>query len=237
MASVYDLKPRFQGLLRPLVRRLQGRGVSANQVTLAALLLSLLVAGVVALTAADPDASRGWFLLIALWLPLRMAFNAVDGMLAREHHQQTRLGAYLNELCDLVSDAALFVPFALLPDAHPLPVLVALVMALIVEYAGVMGPLVGASRRYDGPMGKSDRALVIGLLALAIALGLTTPWVVATVFWLMSALMLVSLSHRVRRGIAEANAGEADKRQADDCQGDDRKGNDRIGSDRQGHAQ
>ena len=66
MASVYDLKPRFQGLLRPLVRRLQSRGVSANQVTLAALLLSLLVAGVVALTAADPDASRGWFLLIAI---------------------------------------------------------------------------------------------------------------------------------------------------------------------------
>ncbi|MBY6207044.1 MULTISPECIES: CDP-alcohol phosphatidyltransferase family protein [Halomonas] len=229
MASVYDLKPRFQGLLRPLVRRLQSRGVSANQVTLAALLLSLLVAGVVALTAADPDASRGWFLLIALWLPLRMAFNAVDGMLAREHHQQTRLGAYLNELCDLVSDAALFVPFALLPDAHPLPVLVALVMALIVEYAGVMGPLVGASRRYDGPMGKSDRALVIGLLALAIALGLTSPWVVAAVFWLMSALMLVSLSHRVRRGIAEANTGEGDKRQADDRQGDARKGDDRQG--------
>ncbi|MBY5926035.1 MULTISPECIES: CDP-alcohol phosphatidyltransferase family protein [unclassified Halomonas] len=229
MASVYDLKPRFQGLLRPLVRRLQSRGVSANQVTLAAALLSLLVAGAVALTAAEPDASRGWFLLIALWLPLRMAFNAVDGMLAREHHQQTRLGAYLNELCDVVSDAALFVPFALLPNAHPLPVLVALVMALIVEYAGVMGPLVGASRRYDGPMGKSDRALVIGLLALAIALGLTSPWVVATVFWLMSALMLVSLRHRVRRGIAEANAGKTDKRPADDCQGDARKGDDRQG--------
>ncbi|MEE3216136.1 MAG: CDP-alcohol phosphatidyltransferase family protein, partial [Pseudomonadota bacterium] len=51
MASVYDLKPRFQRLLRPLVRRLQGRGVSANQGTLTAALLSLLGAGVVALTA------------------------------------------------------------------------------------------------------------------------------------------------------------------------------------------
>ena len=34
--TLYDLKPRFQSLLRPLVRRLAAAGVTANQVTLAA---------------------------------------------------------------------------------------------------------------------------------------------------------------------------------------------------------
>ena len=44
-----------------------------------------------------------------------MALNALDGMLAREFGQQSRLGAYLNELTDVVADAALIAPFALLP--------------------------------------------------------------------------------------------------------------------------
>ncbi len=46
MASIYDLKPRFQALLRPATRALAAAGVSANQVTVAALLLSALVGDV-----------------------------------------------------------------------------------------------------------------------------------------------------------------------------------------------
>ena len=36
---------------------------------------------------------------------LRMALNAIDGMLAREFNQKTNLGAYLNELTDVISVA------------------------------------------------------------------------------------------------------------------------------------
>jgi len=49
MMSIYALKPKFQNLLRPLVRALYNRGVTANQVTLAA------CAGAVAGAAAHPD--------------------------------------------------------------------------------------------------------------------------------------------------------------------------------------
>ena len=41
-----------------------------------------------------------------------MALNAIDGMLAREFNQKSRLGGYLNEITDVVSDAALYLPFA-----------------------------------------------------------------------------------------------------------------------------
>ena len=34
--SIYALKPKFQNLLRPLVRQLAAKGVTANQVTLIA---------------------------------------------------------------------------------------------------------------------------------------------------------------------------------------------------------
>src|SRR3990167_6799683 len=151
MLSLYQLKPAFQNLLRPEVKRLYERGVTANQVTLVAAVVSVVLG--ILLAALHQHV---WlFALIPLWMMLRMALNAVDGMLAREFGQQSRLGAYLNELCDLIADSALYLPFALLPGVSPLLVVVVVLLALISEYAGVLGPMVGASRRYDAPMRKS----------------------------------------------------------------------------------
>ena len=202
MLSIYQFKPRFQDLLRPLVQRLQMRGVTANQVTLAALLLSLLVAGIVALWV-----EHAWlFALIPVWMLLRMALNAIDGMLAREFGQQSRLGAYLNELCDVVADSALYLPFALLPGVSPLAVMLVVLLALFSEYAGVLGPMVGASRRYDGPMGKSDRAFAFGVLAAGVACGwLPASWINGALL-LIAALALYTLINRVRQGLSEASA-------------------------------
>ncbi len=171
MLSIYQLKPRFQNLLRPLVQRLYDNGTTANQITVLAAVISVLVGTVIALFP-----GHAWlFALIPLWMILRMALNAIDGMLAREFGQQSRLGAYLNELCDVVADSALILPFALLPGASLLLVLAVTLLALFSEYAGVLGPMVGASRRYDGPMGKSDRAFILGVLATGIALGCSAP--------------------------------------------------------------
>ncbi|AZC25137.1 CDP-alcohol phosphatidyltransferase family protein [Pseudomonas sessilinigenes] len=199
MLSIYQLKPRFQNLLRPLVQRLYDNGTTANQITVLAAVISLLVGGLIALFA-----SHAWlFALIPLWMILRMALNAIDGMLAREFGQQSRLGAYLNELCDVVADSALILPFALLPEVNLLLVLAVVLLALFSEYAGVLGPMVGASRRYDGPMGKSDRAFVLGVLATGIALGwLSAPWING-VLALVAALLVYTLINRVRKGLEE----------------------------------
>ena len=200
MLSIYQLKPHFQNLLRPGVKYLYDRGVSANQVTLAAAMISLLL-GILLATLHQ----HAWlFALIPLWMLLRMALNAVDGMLAREFGQQSKLGAYLNELCDLVADSALYLPFALLPGVSPLLVVLVVLLALISEYAGVLGPMVGASRRYDGPMGKSDRAFCFGVLGAGVASGLLPPIWIDGLLALVLALLLYTLYNRVRQGLAEA---------------------------------
>lgn len=198
MPSIYQLKPRFQALLRPAVSRLHQRGVTANQVTLAAAVVSLLLGLLLAWGSEHP-----WlFALLPLWMLLRMGLNAVDGMLAREFGQQSRLGAYLNELCDLIADAALYLPFALLAGVSPPLVVLLVFAALVSEYAGVMGPLAGASRRYDGPMGKSDRAFVFGALGLAVAFAVPAAWVNG-VLLVALLLSLYTLYNRVRRGLDE----------------------------------
>lgn len=197
--SIYALKPRFQALLRPLARALFSAGVTANQVTLAACVVSVALG---AWLASDP-AQTALFLLVPAWFFLRMAFNAIDGMLAREFGQKSPLGAYLNEITDVVSDAMLYLPFALLPGSSIAAAATVIVLSVISEMAGVLGLMVGASRRYDGPMGKSDRAFVFGLLGLLAGLGVSLgPWL-AWVLWAVAAAIALTIVNRVRQGLAE----------------------------------
>ncbi|HVF63681.1 MAG TPA: CDP-alcohol phosphatidyltransferase family protein [Casimicrobiaceae bacterium] len=199
-STLYNLKPRFQALLRPLVRRLADVGVTANQVTVAAMLVSIVLGAFVCFRADD----RWPFLLLPAWLFLRMAFNAIDGMLAREFGQRSALGAYLNELSDVVSDAALYWPFVMLAPFSAASVGLVILLAALSEMAGALGPMVGAQRRYDGPMGKSDRASVFGALGLYVGLGGA---LTEGAWWIMpvlSLLIAVNIVNRVRRGVAQA---------------------------------
>lgn len=200
--TLYELKPRFQALLRPTVARMAAAGITANQVTVGAAVGSLLAGAIVAWWAP----SRTIFLLIPVWLLVRMALNAVDGMLAREHNQQSKLGAYLNEICDVVSDAALYAPFIVLPAFGGFWVGMVILLAALTEFAGVLGPAVGASRRYDGPLGKSDRALLFGALGLWVGLPLPLPDAAAWLMVLVAALLVVTVVNRVRKGLTEAAA-------------------------------
>ena len=206
--TLYALKPRFQELLRPLVGRLAAAGVTANQVTMFALAMSVATGAFVALAAAAV-----WpFLLLPIVFLARMTLNAIDGMLAREFGQQSPLGAYLNELADVVSDAALYLPFALVAPFGPYSVGLVIVAACVSEMAGALGPMVGAVRRFDGPMGKSDRALVFGALGLYVGLGGTLPDVA---FWLMPALALLDRLQR-RPARTARRSGRAEGRAMND---------------------
>ena len=201
--TLYDLKPAFQAWLRPAVGRLALAGITANQVTLAALIVSLGVGA--AMTIGIAVTGNTWpFLLLPAWLPIRMAMNAIDGMLAREFGQKSPIGAYLNELSDVVSDAALYLPFAFVEPFGPWSVGFVIFAACVSEMTGALGPLVGAPRRYDGPMGKSDRAFVFG--ALGLCLGLVGP-LPPVFFWTMPALAILigwNIVNRASRGAAAA---------------------------------
>lgn len=202
VASVYDLKPRFQALLRPLVNALAARGITANQVTLSAIVLSFIGGGLIAWR---PDET--WpLLLLPLVLLLRMGLNAADGMLAREHQQQSRLGAILNELGDVVSDAALYLPLAWVPMIDAPLVVSLVVLAGVSEMAGVVAVQIGARRQYQGPMGKSDRALWFGALGLVLGLGVAPgSWI----NWGLVVMLLLlgrTIFNRARAALRETDA-------------------------------
>lgn len=196
MASIYDLKPAFQRRLQPAAARLAAAGVTANQVTLAALALSLAGGLILA------SSGGGWvFLLLPPLFLARMALNALDGMLAREYGQESRLGAVLNEVCDVISDAALILPFALVPGLDARLIVVTALLAAVIEFAGLLSQALGGARNYAGPLGKSDRAAAFSLLAVLVGFGWQDGWLGEFLVWFILLLALATLWNRLRAAV------------------------------------
>lgn len=195
--SVYQLKPQFQRLLRPLVHALAAARVTPNQLTVAT--AAAMVAYGAALAFAP--GSRGLWLGLVAVMPLRMAFNALDGLLAQHTGRKTRLGAMLNELCDVVADLALYLPVALVAGVVPALAVLVACGAAVVEMAGLSALAAGAARRFDGPMGKSDRAVAYGLVGLLAGVGVAPAWIDG-VLAVVALLLAWTLVNRLRAGAA-----------------------------------
>ncbi|HUP55997.1 MAG TPA: CDP-alcohol phosphatidyltransferase family protein [Bdellovibrionota bacterium] len=197
--TTYALKSGFQNLLRPISNALLGAGVTPNQVTVATMGASIAMAVVVAVFHA-----QGWpYLALPLFFFVRMALNAIDGLMAKEGNLMTPLGAFLNELGDVVSDGALFLAFLFDPRV-PAPLLLAFVFgAFLTELAGVTAVQVGARRRYDGPMGKSDRVILIGALAILLGFGVADSRVPAAFLGLGLLGTVLTVLNRVRGALGE----------------------------------
>lgn len=201
MASIYQLKPRFQSLLRPLVVDLARAGRTANEITLAAAGISVVCGLLLAVFR-----SHAVLLVLPIVLFVRMALNAIDGMLAREHGQASRLGAVLNELGDVVSDVALYLPLIFHFAAPAYLMVLIIIGAVIAEMTGVIAIQIGAARRYDGPFGKSDRAAVFGALAVLVAVGMPQSRWMTPLLWVLLALSVATIVNRVRGALREAAA-------------------------------
>lgn len=200
MATIYDLKPKFQARLRPIAAWLVRAGVTANGVTVAALVLSAAQGAWLAL---EPGAAL-LLLVLPVSLFIRMALNAVDGLMAKEHGQASAAGAVLNELADVIADAVLYLPFALIPGINASLVVLVVVAGIIAEMAGALGPLIKAPRRYDGPFGKSDRAFAFGLLAVIIGVGFAPGRWTSVYLAILLALSVVTVINRARAIVAES---------------------------------
>ena len=198
MISTYKIKPKFQQLLKPLLIVFHKIGVTANGMTWTAILLSTAI-GV--LFWFFPNGHMLW--IFAIGLLVRMALNALDGMMAKMYDMTSVSGEILNELGDVFSDAVMFFPLIKLTGVNLWWVLLFLFLATLNEFIGVLTKAATGTRRYDGPMGKSDRALILGVTCL---LFFFWPGVMVAfdyIFAGMSVLLLLSSIIRIKNGLAQ----------------------------------
>ncbi|EAQ66638.1 putative CDP-alcohol phosphatidyltransferase [Marinomonas sp. MED121] len=197
MLTIYQLKPKFQNLLRPLVQSMANLGISANQVTWFALFLSAFLGAAIYVT----NGAFWALMLLPVGLFIRMALNAIDGMLAREHKMQSKKGSMLNEMTDVFSDTVIYLPFAWLPNAPSKLIIVFVILSILVEMSGVVAQTISQTRRYDGPMGKSDRSFIMGLFSMLLAYEMLTETLATYYFIVALILSLCTLYKRMSKGI------------------------------------
>ena len=192
-------KPLVQKHLRPPTRMLAAIGVTANQVTVTNILVSLIAATSVMLFVDEL-----WPLfLIPCALIVRFILNHIDGMLAREHNMQTATGLILNELADVISDVVLYLPLALIKGLSPVLIVIVVVLAMLTEITGMLGAVIGADRRQDGPLGKRPRGVAFGLMAFLLALGITPGIWTNVLLALMVPLLILTSICRVNEAIEQ----------------------------------
>ena len=162
MISIYKIKPRFQQLLMPQLKLLKRLGISPNSITIFSILLSFGIAYFFWNTSDNSS----YFLIVAFGLLLRMMLNALDGMMARIYNLQSKLGEVLNEVGDIVSDVAIYFPLIIFESLRIEIAIIFILLSVINEFCGLMAKLISGERRYDGPMGKSDRAFLIGIICI-----------------------------------------------------------------------
>lgn len=197
MISVYQIKPKFQQLLKPILIRLHKNGVTANQITISSVILSLLIG--VAFWFADHN--QALFLALPLGLFIRMALNALDGMMARTYHQQTKKGEMLNEMGDIISDLLIFFPLIKFERESLYLVVIFICLGIVNEFAGVLGKVISGERRYDGPMGKSDRAFILGIYGLLSFFSIELDGYSLWVFCAINLLLIISTATRIKKSM------------------------------------
>lgn len=197
MISVYKIKPKFQQLLKPILTGLYKIGVTANQITWSSIILSLVI-GITFWFAAD---NKFLFLALPIGLFIRMALNALDGMMARTYNQQTKKGEILNELGDIISDLFIFFPLLIFEKNNLYLIVVFLCLSIINEFSGILGKVISGERQYDGPMGKSDRAFIIGLYGLLSFFSINISAYSFWAFLIINLLIITSTLLRIKKSL------------------------------------
>ncbi len=199
MISIYKLKPWFQNCLRPICFWITGKNITANEVTIATAVLSVITGVLLTIF----NSYRGLFLFLPFFMLIRMALNAIDGLIAKEFNMKTNEGAIYNELCDVVSDIFLYLPFAFLPGFNSEIVFFIIILSIITELSGVLAFSIGAERAYDGPMGKSDRAFVFSILAIVVGIEIDTG--IYLVIFLVIIILLLLFMTNIKKKLISIN--------------------------------
>lgn len=197
MISVYKLKPKFQQLLNPILILFRRIGISPNNITVFSVFFSVLIGYILWLA----QENSLFYLFVALGLLFRMMLNALDGMMAKKYNLQSKTGEVLNEVGDILSDIAIYFPFIYFEGITLEYVIGFLLLSVINEFCGLLAKIISGERRYDGPMGKSDRALLVGLICIALFFSNSILIYIDYLFIIAIIMMLISSLLRLTKSI------------------------------------
>jgi CDP-diacylglycerol---glycerol-3-phosphate 3-phosphatidyltransferase len=158
--GLYSLKPWYARRLAPVRRRLVAANVPPAAITLAGVVFGAGAGAVLAVLRPGPAAGAA----VAALLAARLACANLDGTVARDRGRATPFGAVLNEVGDRAAELAVLAGCLALAPAGL--VLTAALAATLPSWVALAGAAAGLGRVQGGPVGKTERCLLLALIAV-----------------------------------------------------------------------
>jgi len=198
-----------KGLFQKVVRWMAGSWMTANMASAFGCVFVALTAAGFYLGLSVP-ALRFLLLCVPGFLVLRMAMNALDGLLAREYHTGTVAGEIWNEALDVLGDTVCYGALYFVDGGPRLSLVVFLLTIWAAEFFGVLGKsMPHGVRRHETVLGgKPDRA--VWMSGLALILFFRPSFLAYSPIYLgvVSGFVVLTSLIRVRKTIAVARGHE-----------------------------
>jgi CDP-diacylglycerol---glycerol-3-phosphate 3-phosphatidyltransferase len=157
--GLYSLKSWYAGRLAPVRRSMVAANVPPGLITMAGIVFGGGAGAVLAVLRPGPAAA----VAVAVLLAARLACANLDGGVARDEVRTSPFGSVLNEVGDRAAElAALAGCLAFCPTAL---VAAAALAATLPSWVALAGAAAGLGRIQGGPVGKTERCLLLALLA------------------------------------------------------------------------
>jgi archaetidylinositol phosphate synthase len=174
-----SLKRKVQQMLAGEARAAQRIGLTPNMITVIGAILAFLSA-----IAYTEWHSRPLYLLLAAVLLLLSGFcDALDGVVARLHGQETFFGGFLDSLVDRYADAVVCIGVIAggLIEGYVLWGLIAIVGILLVSYSRARAEAVGVKLESVGLAERAERIVILFVASLV------------AVFWQPVTIMIIAI--------------------------------------------
>lgn len=147
--------------LEPFVEGADRVGLTPNGVSVLAFVIAGFAAGAFYLGGAD----SWWYLVGAALVLLNGALDLVDGALARHQNVASTTGDLLDHVLDRYADILIIAGLAAGVGEYAIGFL-AVTGVLMTSYLGTQAQAVGLDRVYGGMLGRADRLVLVGVVAV-----------------------------------------------------------------------
>lgn len=161
--GLYELKYQLRQKLTPLLPLL--RGVDPSTISW----LLLPIGAITALLYAYAPQASHYYLYGIFFILVRLVIGTLDGMLAEETKRCTEQGAIINRLAPELCDVMLLAALAIASPTSIEVTCVALVIAHLTSFLGLVGLVGGEKVQSVGPVGQTDRLVALALFSLLAA--------------------------------------------------------------------
>jgi len=169
-ANRRPLSSRDWKIMQDFAKWMARQSITPNQISIASIVFAAL-AGITLISL--PPSGLGGIMLVCILAPLfilgRALCNLIDGMVAVEGQKGTKSGELFNDIPDRISDPLIILGLGYASSGvswAPEAAWCAALLAIMTAYIRTLGRSLGAPTDFQGPMAKTHRMAVIGIVCL-----------------------------------------------------------------------